>query len=133
MRSLILALLLQLAPPLALSWQPDGLRVVWSAAEPVCLYLAGGGLPTQRVADAPCAVSGDVVLARGGDYLLSPVNRDAVELRAMSDLGRLVARAEIPGTGWRVILPLVVGQENAPPPPTPTPTRWPAILPIVVR
>lgn len=101
----MLALLL-----LGASWQPQGLRVQWNEPEPVCLYLAGGGLPTWRYADVPCAATGDVVLGRGGvDYLLSPVGRERVELRAQSDLGRVVSSQAIERECVRcvVILPLI--------------------------
>lgn len=97
--------------PLALSWQPAGLRVTWAADRPVCLYLVGGGLPEQRVADVPCSAAGEAVLARGADYLLSPVNRTHVELRDQADLRVVVLGVAIPPQCGRcvVILPVVVG------------------------
>lgn len=88
-------------------WEPAGLRVVWSAQESGCLVLVGGGLRDARLADVPCAASGDVVLGAGGDYLLTPVGRAHVELRAQSDLTRMVGRAEVPGR-YTVVLPIVV-------------------------
>lgn len=109
MKWLLLLILLQLATATA-TWQPSGLRVEWSAPEPVCLVLVGGGLRDALFADVPCAASGAVTLARGGDYLLSPVNRDRVSLRAQADLTREVAGADVPPQCARcvVILPLVV-------------------------
>lgn len=85
----------------------EGVTVRWSAPEPVCLVLVGGGLRDARLADVPCARAGETLLRRGGDYLLSPVGRERVSLRAQSDLTREVAGV---GLLWRLVLPVVVGR-----------------------
>lgn len=106
MKWLSLLLLLLQPAPLTAQWQPTGLRVVWSAPEPGCLYLTGN-LPEQLL-DVPCAAAGDVLLATGGvDQAYAPQLRTRVELRAQSDLTRVLASVDIPAR-YEVTLPIVV-------------------------
>lgn len=94
-------------PQLDLAWEPGGLRVRWSTWRPGCLALVGG-LPDQRLADIPCATSGDVVLPIGGvDQAYTPLRRTHVEVRAADDLRYVMAGQAIPPRYQRA-LPAVV-------------------------
>lgn len=107
---LILALLAPPAQPsatLVATWStPQALRVQWSANEPGCLVLVGN-TPPQRL-EVPCAASGDVTLPTGGvDQAYAPQRRTHVELRAQSDLTRVLARVRVPAR-YQLALPLIL-------------------------
>lgn len=100
-RSLILALalLLQPTPPPTLTVQatPAGLRVTWSAAEPVCPWLESGAVQAYAGGAAPCRASGSALVT------LIPDTGARVVLRRADG-------SEVAGVGveWRVVLPIVV-------------------------
>lgn len=94
-------------PTLDLTWEAGGLRVVWTSWEPGCLYLVGN-LPNQRLADIPCATSGNVLLRTGGvDQAYAPQLRTHVEVRKASDSRYVMAGRAIPAQ-HATVLPIVV-------------------------
>lgn len=122
--ALILALVWGTAvaqPVLTLTWQPTSLLVDWSAPEPVCVWLVGGGLPDARVS-ASCVPGGQLRIPYAGvDRAYTPLGRQFVELRGVNGV---VARRILTAPG-RAVLPLIVKGE--------VPVRWEVRLVLVVN
>lgn len=99
---LLLALALQPAPSFTAVWEPGGLRVEWSGAEPgSCLYLEGAFVDA-----VPCGASGSVLLPlRGGDAAYRPDPGEVLSLARDETRGALASVTVPPHV---VILPVVV-------------------------
>ncbi|HEU5086864.1 MAG TPA: hypothetical protein VFT99_05440 [Roseiflexaceae bacterium] len=99
---LLLVLALQPAPTLTAVWEPSGLRVTWSGAEPgSCLYLDGQFVPV------PCGASGSALLpVRGVDRAYRPDPGDTLSLMRDETRGAVV-EATVPRHETR--LPIIAG------------------------
>jgi len=97
--------------PLTATWRDSRVLVVsWHAAEPVRLYLMGGGRNDEWIERAGIVASGQIELPTGGvDQAEAPQYRQWIELRnANSQTVAHLAVPERPPEQWVVILPIVV-------------------------
>lgn len=98
---LILALLLQpTEPTVTATLTPSGVAVTWSASETVCPWLEFGSVKALATGGTGCRVSGSALTSLVPDLPADVVLRD--------EGGAEVARVGVKA-GWRVILPVVVG------------------------
>lgn len=93
------------AATITAAWQPAGYLVTWHADTPACLTVQqSGGIETLA---GECAVSGEVLLIRGGSYAIAAIPGAVVRLRAADGLG-LLSEMTIPPE-YAAHLPLIAG------------------------